>query len=403
MPPTPDSHPASFMPINSSALTLPAPPSDLARLSQTLENRIAQTVRERGAISLADYMRMALYEPGLGYYQNGLIKFGTEGDFVTAPEQGSLFATGLARQIDQLSAEWPEGWTLLELGAGRGVLARDLLMTMARPPDRYLILDTSPNLRQVQMTTLSALPDNLGRRIEWLTNPPADSFRGVILANEVMDALPVWGFEVGEEGVLERVVTLNEDRLTWSTRPVSGRLAAASDRLLKGLPWGLPVGYQSEISVDLPGWIKTVTEPLTQGLALFIDYGYAASEYYHPDRNRGTLVCHYRHRAHFDPFLWPGLTDLSSFVDFSLAAEAGHQAGLDVAGFTTQAGFLLSLGVHDLLEQANSEFDRLRLAGELKRLTLPGEMGEKFKVLALTRGLDTPLEGFQLIDQLDRL
>ena len=158
-----------------------------------------------------------------------------------------------------------------------------------------------------------------------------------------------------------------------------------------------------QFPLDLPAWMKTVTEPLEQGLVLFIDYGYPSREYYHPDRSEGTLVCHYRHRAHFDPFVWPGLTDLSTFVDFSLAAEAGLDAGLEVAGFTSQAGFLLSLGAHEFLDETHSEIERLRLTAELKRLTLPGEMGEKFKVLALTRGLDEPLQGFELMEQLERL
>ena len=163
------------------------------------------------------------------------------------------------------------------------------------------------------------------------------------------------------------------------------------------------MGYASEICVDLAGWLRTVTEPLARGLALFVDYGYPRSEYYLPDRDGGTLVCHYRHRAHFDPFVWPGLTDLSAFVDFTAVAEAGHEAGLDVAGFTSQAGFLLSLGVHELVEAADDPEERLRRSGELKRLTLPGEMGEKFKVIGLSRGLDGPLSGFSMLSQLHRL
>ncbi len=391
------------MPSRHTALSLPSPPPELVELSQTLGESIAEAIREQGPISLADYLRMALYQPGLGYYQNGLHKFGAQGDFVTAPEQGELFAAALARQIDAVSSEWPDDWTLLELGAGSGVLARDLLARLERPPGRYRILDTSASLREVQSATLEALPTALKQRVDWLTEPPEESFCGVILANEVIDALPVHGFEIGKDGPLERCVTLDQNRLSWTTRRAEGRLEAALHRLLDGLPWTLPTGYQSEICLDLPAWMKTVTAPLAQGLALFIDYGYPSSEYYHPDRRHGTLVCHYRHRAHFDPFVWPGLTDLSSFVDFSLAAEAGFDAGLEVAGFTSQAGFLLSLGAHELLDQADDDIERLRLTAELKRLTLPGEMGEKFKVLALSKQVQRPLEAFAMMNQLARL
>ncbi|MGY6630961.1 MAG: class I SAM-dependent methyltransferase [Wenzhouxiangella sp.] len=385
------------------ALTLPPPPPELAELSQTLGERIAARIRQQGPIGFADYMRMALYEPGLGYYQNGLHKFGSQGDFITAPEQGALFATALARQLEELMPSLPADWTLLELGAGSGALARDLLQTLEHPPARYLILDTSATLRQVQADTLASLPESLQARVEWLDQPPDTPFDGVLLANEVLDALPVACVEWTDGQIMERAVTVRQDRLDWVHRPAPPRLESATRTLTQALGMVLPDGYHSEICLDLPAWMKTVTEPLRRGLALFIDYGYPRREYYHPDRHQGTLVCHYRHRAHFDPFVWPGLTDLSAFVDFSLAAEAGFDAGLEVAGFTSQAGFLLSLGIHELVDQADNDHQRLQRAAELKRLTLPGEMGEKFKLLALTRDLDKELGGFGLLDQLDRL
>ena len=349
------------------------------------------------------YMQMALYEPGLGYYVNGLHKFGQAGDFVTAPEQGELFARSLAHQLDQIAAALGPDWELLELGAGSGALARDLLKFMQQPPARYRILDPSAVLREVQAETLAGLPEGLRDRVDWLSAPADGPFEGVILANEVIDALPVSCFEITQTGVLERAVTVEEDRFAWTTQAPSERLQDAVSELQAALATPLPTGYRSEICIDLAGWLKTVTEPLARGLALFIDYGYPSSEYYHPDRSGGTLVCHYRHRAHFDPFVWPGLTDLSAFVDFSLAAEAGYDAGLEIAGFTSQTGFLLSLGAHEFLDQAETDLDRMKLAAELKRLTLPGEMGEKFKVLGLTRGFDEPLKGFELMSQLHRL
>lgn len=349
------------------------------------------------------YMQMALYEPGLGYYVNGLHKFGAAGDFVTAPEQGSLFAQALARQCSEVTAALEGDWTLLELGAGSGALARDLLIALPRPPKAYCILEPSAALRQVQEETLRDLPEDLRGRLRWLDTPPDEPFDGVILANEVIDALPVARFGVEGGRFVEHRVQLDAEGFAWTSSRPGHRLETALARLQSALPAPLPDGYASEICVDLPDWLPTVTSALRRGLALFIDYGYPRAEYYHPDRSGGTLVCHYRHRAHFDPFVWPGLTDLSAFVDFTAVAEAADHCGLDVAGFTSQAGLLLGLGIHEAVELATDELERMRLAGELKRLTLPGEMGEKFKVIGLTRGFDERLSGFELMSQLHRL
>jgi SAM-dependent MidA family methyltransferase len=386
------------------SLSLPEPPPELLRLSEQLCTRIVKAIEiADGILPFDRYMAMALYEPGLGYYVNGLHKFGQSGDFVTAPEQGRIFATTMARQVDEVASQLGENWTLFELGAGSGAMARDLLESLEHPPDRYLILEPSAPLREVQAETLAALPANLRERVTWLTSPPNEPFDGVIIANEVIDALPVSAFEVTEAGVSERCVSVDGSRFTWAPRPASVRLQTAVDELQARLPSPLPIGYRSEICLDLAGWLKTVTEPLRRGLALFIDYGYPRTEYYHPDRSGGTLVCHYRHRAHFDPFVWPGLTDLSAFVDFTAVAEAAVDCGLEVAGFTNQTGFLLSLSAHKIVDQAEDDLTRLQLAGELKRLTLPGEMGEKFKVIGLARGFDHELSGFGMMGQLHRL
>ena len=349
------------------------------------------------------YMAMALYEPGLGYYVNGLHKFGAAGDFVTAPEQGPLFARTLARQLDEVADVLGEDWTLFELGAGSGVLARDLLKALECPPARYLILEPSAHLRDIQAETLAELPEALRGRVEWLAKPPATPFAGVILANEVIDALPVARFRMKAGRPVELSVTVTDHRLDWIETDPSPRLNHAGTLLLNQLSRPLPDGYESELCVDLESWLKTVTESLHRGIALFIDYGYPRTEYYHPDRTGGTLVCHYRHRSHFDPFVWPGLTDLSAFVDFTATAQAGVECGLNVAGYTTQAGFLLSLGLPDVLAEATDDQQRLKLSSEIKRLTLPGEMGEKFKVLALARDYDQPLSGFEMLSQLQRL
>jgi len=364
---------------------------------------MVDAISTSGPMPFDHYMRMALYEPGLGYYVNGLHKFGQAGDFVTAPEQGRIFATAVARQIDEAAGQLGHDWTLLEIGAGSGALARDLLEILGQPPSRYLILEPSAPLREIQAETLAGLSDNLRTRIEWLSSPPEEPFDGVIVANEVIDALPVKRFEMTDDGPAELAVTVAEDRFDWTPVAPSPRLEQAWQSIANTLPHPLPVGYRSEICVDLPAWFDTVTRPLKRGLALMIDYGYPRAEYYLPERSDGTLVCHYRHRAHFDPFVWPGLTDLSAFVDFTAVAETAVDCGLEVAGFTNQSGFLLSLDAHEIVEQADDDATRLRLAGEFKRLAMPGEMGERFKVIGLTRGFDWPLSGFEVMGQLHRL
>ena len=376
-------------------------------MSQRLCTRIVNEIEQHGPIGLDHYMRMALYEPGLGYYSNGLLKFGADGDFVTAPEQGRLFAKSLAGIVMVVANRLNTGFDVLELGPGSGVLARDLLMTLNPLPERYLMLETSATLRQVQQETLAALPAPVAQRVEWIDQPPASGFSGVIVGNEVIDALPVCSFEVQADGLMERAVALDASRFGWQLRPPSDRLASAYQKLSTDLDEPLPNGYCSEICVDLPDWFGSVTQSLDQGLVLMIDYGYPRREYYHPDRTEGTLVCHYRHRAHFDPLAWPGLNDISAFVDFTAVAETAQQCGLEIEGFTSQAGFVVGSGVGDTLEQIADESERLRLSGEFKRLVLPGEMGEKFKVMALVREIGgkpalSPV-AFALSDQMGRL
>lgn len=379
-----------------SAIDLPTPPPELIELSHTLGERIVDWIRQHGPMPFDRYMQMCLYEPGLGYYFNGLHKFGADGDFVTAPEQGSLFAQALARHIDQISPEWGDGWVLLELGAGSGVLARDVLLNLKNPPSRYLILEPSAALRDVQAKTLQGA--GLTDSVHWLNEPPSQAFKGLVLGNEVVDALPVRRWRLGEHGIEELAVCVETHagvgRLVWTTMPPTQRLCGAVKELMSHLPQLLPIGYESEVLVDLPDWLKTVTDPLSHGVTLFIDYGYPDDVYYHPDRATGTLVCHYRHRAHFDPFIWPGLTDLSAFVDFSALGRAAEAIGLEVGQFATQAQFVLASQVHDSFLSFSDEHQRLTALSEFKRLTLPGEMGDKFKVMALMRNQNTPLADF---------
>lgn len=379
-----------------SALDLPSPPPELVELSHTLGERIVDSIHQHGPMPFDRYMGMCLYEPGLGYYFNGLQKFGREGDFVTSPEQGGLFAKALARHIDHISPEWGDDWILLELGAGSGALASDLLSELDNPPSQYLILEPSAALREVQVETLkSAGHEN---KVQWIREPPSDLFNGLVLGNEVLDALPVKRWRLTEQGIKELAVSVETTgsvgRFAWTGIPPSKRLEQAVTDVMEQLPHALPIGYESEILLDLPAWFRTISEPLRRGVVLFIDYGYTREAFYHPDRTAGTLVCHYRHRAHFDPFIWPGLTDLSAFVDFSALADTARANGFDVGQFSTQALFVLSSQIHDSLLLVPDEQERLKRLSEFKRLTLPSEMGEKFRVMALMRDHHAPLLDF---------
>jgi len=390
-------------PSRNSSLHLPDPPAELAALSKQLCTRIVNSIEAEGAIPFSRFMAMALYEPGLGYYVNGLHRFGAAGDFVTAPEQGRLFALAIARQLDRTAQALGSDWTVLELGPGSGSLARDVLLQLEHKPAKYLLLEPSAPLREVQREALADLPEDLRARVEWIAAPPEAKFSGAVIANEVIDALPVERFRIAASGAEQLTVKVDAGRFAWSSAPAEGRLLATLGHALSDLAEPPGPGYVSEVCVDLRAWLATVTAPLARGLVLMIDYGYPRREYYHPDRNAGTLVCHYRHRAHFDPFVWPGLTDISAFVDFTAVAEAGRDAGLEVAGFTHQAGFVLGSGVAERLDEVGDERERMRLSGELKRLVMPGEMGEKFKLLALARDLDGGFDAFAFSDQLGRL
>ena len=380
-----------------SALTLPTPPENLLALSHRLSERIIDAIKSDGPMPFDQYMAMCLYEPGLGYYVNGLHKFGQAGDFVTSPEQGPLFAQSLARQIDDLSTSWQLGendWHVLELGAGSGVLARDILLNLEALPDKYWIFEPSAVLREVQAKTLEAA--GLIDHVEWLAKPPDRDFLGVVLGNEVIDALPVKRWRFSDDGIEELAVDIKPEgsALRWTCIQPTEALETEVGGLLGRLNQPVGSGYESECCVYLEAWLSSVTGHLTHGVVLLIDYGYTEEAYYHPERTEGTLVCHYRHRAHFDPFVWPGLTDISAWVDFTALGRAARNIGLEVLGYTTQAEFVLAQGIHHDVIRLTDENARLSALSELKRLTLPGEMGEKFKVMALARGDIPPLLGF---------
>lgn len=343
------------------------------------------------------YLRLVLYEPGLGYYAAGSTKFGAAGDFVTAPELSELFARCLAVQCAQILES--AGGEVLELGAGTGRLALDLLTRLAelgQVPARYCILEVSAELRGRQQRTLQQLPAELRERLHWLDTLPSRPISGVMLANEVADALPFQRFAVSAGELFERGVTLSADgALIDADRPASPELAA---ELMRIAPEGWPPRYLSELCPMMAPWIGSLAAALARGALLLIDYGSPRHEYYHPQRDSGTLRCHYRQRAHDQPLLYPGLQDISAWVDFTRVAEGAVDAGLDVAGYCTQAAFLLATGIESEVAAADGVAARARLASQARALLLPGEMGEHFKVMALTRGLVGPLKGFALQD-----
>lgn len=357
-----------------------------------------------GRLPFDRFMELCLYAPGLGYYVAGARKFGEGGDFVTAPEISPLFARCLARQCAQVF-EQIKGGDLLEFGAGTGVLAADILAELERLnclPEQYLIMELSPDLKLWQRETLAGRVPGLLNRVKWLDALPAPGFNGVVLANEVLDAMPVQRFRLESDGVKEQFVHWRDGgfQSSWDV-PVGPNLPQA----LVAMHLELAQGYESEINLRAESWVQGLGEVVESGAVLLLDYGYPRPEYYHPQRNTGTLMCHYRHRVHSDPLVLPGLQDITAHVDFTAMAAAGLASGFAVAGFTTQAYFLMGCGLDGMLAASDPEDveTHMRLVQEIRRLTLPSEMGERFKVLGLSRGIEQPLMGFGMRDQRERL
>lgn len=383
-------------------MALPALTAEEAAHSQQLTEAIREAIERAGGwLSFERFMEMALYEPALGYYSAGATKLGAAGDFVTAPEVSPLFSRCLAAQCEQVLRALGDQADILELGAGSGTMAVDILTELAARdclPQRYCILEVSGDLRQRQQQLVRERLPEIAGRVQWLEQLP-EAFRGVILANEVLDALPVQRFRIRGGQVNQLGVTWAMGRLDWSEVRAEPRLESAV-RAIESEVGALPDGYTSEVNLRLSAWLAGVAGCLQQGAALFIDYGLPRREFYTAARSEGTLLCHFRHRFHDDPLLNLGVQDIGAWVDFTAVAEAAVDAGLAVAGYTTQAHFLIGNGLGEMLEvqDAESVADRAALAQQAMVLTLPGEMGERFKVIGLTRNIAPALQGFAVRD-----
>lgn len=371
---------------------LPAPSPEAEAVSAQLAALIADDIRARGGwISFARYMELALYAPGLGYYSAGSRKFGAGGDFVTAPELSSLFGRCLGRQVAELLEQGLSD--VLEVGAGSGALAADVLRELAacdRLPERYLILEVSGELRERQRATIVERAGEHIDRVQWLEVLPA-RLNAIVIANEVLDAIPthvvrVRGGMVHEVGVAAG----NGPIFSWSLRPARDEVLTTAQAL------ALPEDYQTEVNIAARGLVASFARLLQRGVLLFVDYGYPARDFYHPARAEGTLMCHYRHHAHGDPFVLVGLQDITAHVDFTAVAHAAVGAGLEVLGYTTQANFLVNCGITELIAgvPATDVHAYAPLASQAQQLLSPTDMGERFKVIALGKGVDEPLRGY---------
>ena len=389
-------------------LDLPEPSIEEQQHSDKLLQHIGQQIEVAGGwIDFAHYMQLALYTPGLGYYSAGQQKFGEAGDFITSPEVSPLFAQTLAKPVaDVLSSM--QNACIIEFGAGSGKLAVDLLIELQQQqmlPEKYLIIELSAELKHRQQQILQQKIPQLFDRVQWLDSLPDQPLNAVVLANEVLDAMPVQRFVKTRQGVQALGVGRENNALNFATKAASQNLLQSVEHIEQDLQREFAADYISEINLNIEPWLQSVSDALNQGAVYLIDYGYPRSEYYSIERHMGTMMCYYRHRAVDDVFYSPGLMDITAFVDFTAVAEAGQQAGFDINGFTSQANFLINCGLAQRVEQQMSEDikEQLPLVQQMKTLTLPSEMGERFKVMGLNKNLDMILPGFEMRDFRNRL
>ncbi len=376
----------------------PEPSVDERAHSDRLVQLLREMVAAQGPLSFAQYMERCLYAPGLGYYSAGRTKFGADGDFVTAPELGEIFARCVVNTLQPTLASLCPDADFLELGGGSGAFAEAALRALAASdtlPRNYRILEPSADLRERQRERLLAnLPAETNARVQWIDRPPEADWRGVLFANEVIDALPATRFTVRDGEIFEEHVVFDGDgRLQRIDRPADAMVCTAVRRIERDLGTPFIEGYRSEVLPQLPYWIQAIAGSLTAGIMLFVDYGYVRREFYLPERDDGTLMAHYRHRAHNDPLYLPGLNDLTASVDFTALAEAGKSAGFDLAVYLPQAQFLIGSGLQDIFLDMQSEtkddHGGYQLAQQVKRLMLPDQMGERFQAMLFCRGVDS--------------
>lgn len=391
--------------------TLPEPSQEQVAHSQQLQQVIKAAIAEQGGQTGFDqYMAMALYQPGLGYYAAGAQKFGEAGDFITSPEVSPLFAQSLARQVKQVFVELNQP-VLIEFGAGSGILAADLLLELEALnalPEAYWIIELSAELQQRQQQSVQKYCAHLADKVVWLQQLPEQPVNAVVIANEVLDAMPVVCFEKQLGELYQRTICNDGDQFAWGQKIADEQLRSAITEIEASIDRPLAENYRSEFNPSVSPWLKSLNEIIDKGLVLLIDYGYDASQYYSEERNMGTLMCYYRHRAHDDVFFYPGLQDITAFVDFTAVAEAALKADFEVMGYTTQAQFLFGAGLPEIFENKMADCSddvkkQMHLSQQVKTLTLPGEMGEKFKVMALGRDIEPGLIGFSIADFRSRL
>lgn len=384
---------------------LPEPSEEAKLHSQKLSQLIRKYLRRDGRINFARFMEMALYTPGLGYYASGLPKIGEQGDFTTAPEISPIFSRCLARQCIQVLQQI-ETPNIVEFGAGQGTMAKDILLELAQqkqPLANYFIIELSADLRERQQQMLKTqLPPELFEKLVWLDYLPKTPISAMVLANEVLDAMPFERLRIEPDQALRGYVIFNEESqaFEWDYQKIADKpLQQFANGLIEHLGEVSEMGYDTEINLNIQPWLQSVSDSLTEGVILLIDYGYNRREYYQPARVMGTMRCHYQHRAHGNPFFYPGLQDITAHVDFTAVAEGAYDSGLKVAGYTTQAHFLMATGLLEMSADPDAPVtEQIKTAQQIKTLTLPDEMGETFKVIALSKRLDLKLSGFKMRD-----
>ncbi len=402
---------------NSDIQALAEPGDEAKKRSRLLTGCIEKACDQAdGRIPFSEFMNIALYQPGLGYYSGGLQKFGEKGDFITSPEVSALFGQCLANQLNEIFLNFrqlsEDRLFIIEFGAGSGVLASDILIQLEKRgtlPEKYFILELSAELQHRQKQSIRQKAPQLYDRVEWLDHIPADLPNAVVIANEVLDAMPVDCFRVSDlESSIEietLMVSVKDEKLISEYLVVENGIEEKVRSIQQRSEVVLTDGYCSELNLAMSGWLSAIEKALDRAVILLIDYGYNEAEYYHPDRVAGTLMCYYQHKAHSDYFWWPGLQDITAFVNFTDVAYGAVDLGMHVSGYTTQAAFLLSNGLSDLhAEQVSDDIQQqITLSQQIKTLTLPSEMGDRFKVMALTKNYDEPLTGFSMLDLRNRL